>query len=53
MFNINVHDHKIRQAELIQEAEKYRLIRSLREKKSSPKGIASKVQGLINTLILP
>lgn len=53
MFNITIHDHKIRQAELIQEAEKYRLIQSLREKKSSPRGIARKVRSLINTLILP
>ena len=53
MFNINIQDHKLRQAELIQEAEKYRQIRSLKVKKSSTKGIASKIQGLINTLILP
>jgi len=53
MFNINLQDHNIRQAELIQEAEKYRLIRSLRERRSSPRGIARKIQGLISSLILP
>ena len=41
------------QAELIQEAEKVRLIRSLKENKSSSKGVARKIQGLINVIFLP
>ena len=53
MFNINMQDHKLRQAELIQEAEKVRLIQSLKENKTSSKGVARKIQGLINIISLP
>ena len=52
MLNINLQDHKLRQAELIQEAEKVRLIRSLKENKSPARGVARKIQGLIS-IILP
>ena len=53
MFNINMQDHKLRQAELIQEAKKARLIQSLKENKASSKGVARKIQGLINVIFLP
>jgi len=53
MLNINLQDHDLRRAELIQEANKYRLIRTLREKKTASKGFAQKAQSLINTLTLP
>ncbi|MFN2281187.1 MAG: hypothetical protein ACK2TZ_04920 [Anaerolineales bacterium] len=52
MFNINLQDHNQRQAELIQEAEKVRMIRSLKKSNSPTKGIAGKIQGLISSLIL-
>lgn len=52
MFNINLQDHNLRQAELIQEAEKVRLIRSLKKSKSPTKGITGKIQGLISALTL-
>ena len=51
MLNINLQDHKLRQAELIQEAEKARLIRSLKENKSSSRGVARKIQGLISVIL--
>jgi hypothetical protein len=53
MNNINLHDHNLRQAELIKEAEKARLIRSLRESKSTSKGIINKIQGMISIISLP
>ncbi len=53
MFIINLDNHNLRQAELIQEAKKYRLILSLREDKSPSRGIARKIQGLISIIFLP
>ena len=52
MFAIHIDDHKLRQAELVREAEKFRLILALRENKSHAKNIARKIQGLIS-IILP
>lgn len=52
MFNISMQDHNLRQAELVQEAEKVRLIRSLKQSKSPTRGIAAKIQALISSLIL-
>jgi hypothetical protein len=52
MNTFQMQDHNLRQAELIKEAEKVRLIRSLRESKSSSKKLARKVQGIINTISL-
>ena len=51
MLNINLQDHKVRQAELIQEAEQVRLIISLKENKSSSKGVNRKIQGLISVIL--
>jgi hypothetical protein len=45
-------EHNLRQAELIKEADKARLIRSLKESKSPSKGIARKIQGMISIISL-
>ena len=51
-FNFNLQGHKLRQAELIQEAEKVRLIQSLKGNQFHSRGFARKIQGLIS-IILP
>jgi hypothetical protein len=53
MYTIHINNHNLRQAELIQEAKKYRLILAIREKNTSTKGIAKKIQSLISTIFLP
>ena len=53
MFTTSIHETKVRQAELIREANKERLIRSLPKKKSLRGDIPAMVRGLISLSLLP
>jgi hypothetical protein len=51
MFTTDIYPSKIRQAELVREAQQYRLIRSLREAKSPTRDLSSLLRGwIISTL---
>ena len=51
MFTTNYHDYKIRQAELVREAQQFRLIRSLQEEDSPNRSLTSLIKGLINNTL--
>lgn len=53
MFTSDMHDFKIRQAELVREAQQFRLIRSLQVQASPSRGLTSLIRGLINLTLFP
>ena len=53
MFTADMHEFKIRQAELVREAQQFRLIRSLQDQDSPTRGLASLIRGLITLTLFP
>ena len=53
MFTTDIHNFKIRQAELVREAERFRLTHSLQEAQSPTRNLATLIRGLIALTLFP
>lgn len=53
MFTADIYQSKIRQAELVREAQQFRLIKSLQEAQSPTRDLATLIRGLIALTLFP